>query len=76
MATDSDEFDMMDDQSLLHYLERVVVKRDEQLAIREVEGGWVAEAMSEGLTRATAFRGTGVDRRAAMVDLARRLPRS
>jgi hypothetical protein len=88
MFAEQDQFDAMDDQSLLRYLENVARKRDEQLEIGEVvaerqgnveiEGraAWVAETLSAtGLAgRRVVFRGGGADKRAAMLDLARRLP--
>ena len=88
MSTKRDQFDAMDDQSLLRYLENVATEREVQLEIGEVEaeregnleirvrGVWVAETWSESgpAGRRLAFRGEGTDRRAAMLDLARRLP--
>ena len=78
MSTEQDQFDAMDDDSLLRYLENVATKRDEHLEIGEVRGVWVAETLSMGgrAGRRVVFGGEGADRRAAMLDLARRLPRN
>jgi hypothetical protein len=74
--TTADQFDAMDDVSLLRHLENVAAERKEHLEIDEVRGEWVAETWSEsGLAgRRAVFRGVGADRRTAMLDLARRLP--
>lgn len=88
MSTERDQFDAMDDQSLLRYLENVATEREVRLEIGEVvakregdleigvRGEWVAETWSEGglPDERLTFRGEGTDRRAAMLDLARRLP--
>jgi hypothetical protein len=88
MFEEQDQFDAMDDQSLLRYLENVATERDERLQIGEVvaeregnleiegQAAWVAETWSTtGLAgKRVAFRGEGADRRAAMLDLARRVP--
>jgi hypothetical protein len=88
MSTERDQFDAMDDQSLLRYLENVATERKVRLEIGEVvseregnleigvRGVWVAETWSEGglAGRRLSFKGEGTDRRAAMLDLARRIP--
>jgi hypothetical protein len=88
MSEEQDQFDAMDDQSLLRHLENVATERHERLQIGEVvakregnleiKGGaaWIAQTWSRtGLAgKRVAFRGEGADRRAAMLDLARRLP--
>jgi hypothetical protein len=76
MATEQDQFDAMDDQSLLRYLENVAAEREEHLEIEEVRGDWVAETWSESgqAGKRAVFRGEGADPRAAMLDLLRRLP--
>jgi len=76
MATEQDQFDAMDDQSLLRYLENVAAAREEHFEIGEVRGEWVAETWSEAgqVGKRAVFRGEGSGRREAMLDLARRLP--
>jgi hypothetical protein len=75
MTTDQDHFEAMYDQSLLRHLQIAAARREEQLAVREIHGEWVAETLSSGglAGRTAVFRGIGVDRRTAMMELARRL---
>ena len=75
MATDQDQFDALDDESLLRYLEEAATKRQEHLAIGEFRGEWIAETWTDsGLAgRRAMFRADGVDRRTAMMGLARLL---
>jgi hypothetical protein len=86
MSTEQDHFDTMNDRSLLRHLENVAAERDVQLEIGEVvaehegdleiavRGAWIAETWSDGglAGRRVVCRGEGTDRRAAMLDLARR----
>jgi hypothetical protein len=76
MATQAENFDTLDDESLANYLADAVARRREQLSIAERAGGWVAETyQTDGLSsgRSVMLGAAGPDRRTAMLGLARKL---